>query len=100
MAVYLSSVLTKRLPVSVIVQVASSASDEYRWEYPEEETSILHYGHEVEKQFSEGAFKVEEISSKTGKLLTALVFILHNGAMDKVQTVSYTHLTLPTIYSV
>lgn len=57
MAVYLSSILTDRLPVSVIVQVASSASDEYRWEYPEEETSILHYGHEVEKQFSDGAFK-------------------------------------------
>lgn len=99
MAVYLSSVLTKRLPVSVIVQVASSASDEYRWEYPEEETSILHYGHEVEKQFSGGAFKVEEISSKTGKLLTALVFILHNGAMDKVQKIKIGVLLALTVVS-
>ncbi|MDK8694610.1 hypothetical protein [Corynebacterium sp. MSK158] len=46
-----------------------------------------------------GAFKVEEISSKTGKRLTALVFILHNGAMDKVQKIKIGVLLALTVVS-
>ena len=45
-------------------------------------------------------FKNPQGSSLSGEEVHSILIDFHNWARDRITAVSYTHLTLPTIYSV